>query len=213
MSADREIPTASGLANWRDLPPGERWRWWDERWHEAIALCERYRIALRSRWWEDPVRVEALAAFAAWAALYDTEVTIEPPGKLQLLAQLDWLRQVLRGGESAFDPPADRAAFDHHLHSIGARAPDGRQLPEPRANAQLERHDRELRAELAAIETRLRELHDRERTLRDELDRAPGGERDHAGRDLTQLERTIGQLRRRRRELSSGLDETRDPPA
>jgi hypothetical protein len=206
VSADPQAP--AGLVNWRDLPPRQRWQWWDERWHEAIALSERYRLALRSGWWEDSVRVEALAAFAAWVATYDTEVSIDPPGKLQLLAQLDWLRTALHGGERAFHPPADRRAFDRHLFAIGCRAPDGRELVDPDADRQLERHRCELQAELAAIETRLLELDDRERTLHAELDRAPINRRaDHAQRDLSELKRTIAQLRQRRRDLRRQLDE------
>jgi hypothetical protein len=199
------------MVNWRDLPPRQRWRWWDQRWHEAIALSERYRLALRSGWWEDSVRVEALAAFAAWVATYDTEVNIDPPGKLQLLAQLDWLRVVLRGGERAFDPPADRRAFDRHLHSIGCRPPDGRELGDPDGDRQLERHRRALQAELAAIEGRLLELEDRTRTLGTARDEAPMDRRaDHVQQDLSELERTTGQLRQRRRELRRQLDETHE---
>jgi hypothetical protein len=209
VSADAQAP--AGLVNWRDLPPRQRWRWWDQRWHEAIALCERYRLGLRSGWWEDSVRVEALAAFAAWVATYDTEVNIDPPGKLQLLAQLDWLRTALHGGERAFDPPADRRAFERHLFAIGCRAPDGRELSDTDGDRRLEGQRLELHAELAAIETRLLELHDRERTLHADLDRAPINRRtDHAQRDLSELQRTIAQLRTRRRELRRRLDETPD---
>lgn len=208
MSVDPQALGESGLLNWRDLPPRPRWRWWDQRWHEAIALSERYRLALRSGWWDDSLRVEALAAFAAWVATYDTEVSIDPPGKLQLLAQLDWLRNALQGGERAFDPPADRRAFDQHLFAIGCRAPDGRELGNTERDRQLERHHRQLQAELTAIESRLLELDDRERTLHAELDRAPMNRRaDHAQRDLSELERTIVQLRARRRELRCQLDE------
>jgi hypothetical protein len=211
VSVDPQTPEEGGLVNWRDLPARQRWRWWDQRWHEAIALSERYRLALRSGWWEDSVRVEALAAFAAWVALYDTEVSIDPPGKLQLLAQLDWLRTTLHGGEHPFNPPADRRAFEQHLFAIGCRAPDGRELGDPEGDRRLERHRRELQAELAAIESRLLELDDRARNLHAELDRAPAHRRaDHAQRDLSELERTIAQLRGRRLELRCQLDETPD---
>ncbi len=208
MSAGPQKPSAGATRDWNDLDPRERWRWWDQRWHEAIALSERYRLALRSGWWEDSLRVEALAAFAAWLAIYDTEVSIDPQGKLQLLTQLEWLRTTLRGGEQAFDPQADRAAFDRHLITIGCLAPHGRQLGDPRADPQLERRDRGLCAQLSAVESRLSELTERERTLHSELERTPANY--GARRELSELERGIGQLRQRQRELRSQLDQTRD---
>jgi hypothetical protein len=210
MSTEPHMSAGGGLTSWRDLAPRERWHWWQQRWHEAIALSERYRLALRCGWWEDSVRVEALAAFAAWVATYDTEVSIDPPGKLQLLGQLDWLRTVLRGGERAFDPPADRAGFDQYLESIGCRAPHGHHSSEPPPTAQLQRHHGELDAQLAAVEHRLLELDERQRTLRDELDGTPAPGEEQARRDLAELERTLAQLRRRRRELRCQLDETHD---
>jgi len=206
MSAEARAST-DGLADWRQRSPRERREWWDQRWNEAIDLSERYRLALRSGWWEDPVRVEALAAFAAWVAAYDTEVSIDPPGKLQLLGQLEWLRNVLRGGERAFHPPSDRAAFDRHLDSIDGRTPDGRQ-PAPPGNPQLERQRQQLADELTALEARLRELGDRERALRTELDHSSRTGADQPRRDLSELKRTVTQLRRRRDELHSQLDQT-----
>jgi len=206
MSAETQAPT-DGLADWRQRPPRERREWWDQRWNEAINLSERYRLALRSGWWEDSVKVEALAAFAAWVAAYDTEVSIDPPGKLQLLGQLEWLRTVLRGGERAFHPPSDRAAFDRHLDSIDGRTPDGRQ-PTPPGNPRLERQHQQLADELAALKARLRELDERERALHAELDHSTRTGADHARRDLSELKRTVTQLRRRRDELRSQLDQT-----
>jgi len=206
MSAEARAST-DGLADWRQRSPRERREWWDQRWNEAIDLSERYRLALRSGWWEDPVRVEALAAFAAWVAAYDTEVSIDPPGKLQLLGQLEWLRNVLRGGERAFHPPSDRAAFDRHLDSIDCRTSDGRQ-PAPPGNPQLERQRHQRADELAALEARLHELGDRERALHAELDHSPRTGADHSRSDLSELKRTAAQLRRRRDELRSQLDET-----
>ena len=205
MSAETRAST-DGLADWRQRSPRERREWWDQRWNEAIDLSERYRLALRSGWWEDPVRVEALAAFAAWVAAYDTEVSIDPPGKLQLLGQLEWLRNVLRGGERAFNPPSDRAAFDRHLDSIDGRTPAGRQ-PTPPVDPRLERQRHQLADELAALKARLRELGDRERALRTELDHSSRTGADHARRDLSELKRTVTQLRRRRDELRCQLDQ------
>ncbi len=206
MSAETQAPT-DGLADWRQRSPRERREWWDQRWNEAIDLSERYRLALRSGWWEDSVRVEALAAFAAWVAAYDTEVSIDPPGKLQLLGQLEWLRKVLHGGERAFHPPSDRAAFDRHLDSIDGRTPDGRK-PAPPGNPRLERQRQQLADELAAIDARLGELGDRERALRAELDHSPAAAADHSRSDLSELQRTVAQLCCRRDELRGQLDQT-----
>src|SRR5580704_7157525 len=91
------------LADWRVLPPGQRRAWWERLWLGAIALADRYRLGLRSRWWEDSVQVEALAAFHCWLRLYDTGAETDPTGKLQLLWELERLRAVLRGGEHTFD--------------------------------------------------------------------------------------------------------------
>jgi len=206
VSAETQAPT-DGLADWRQRSARERWEWWDQRWNEAINLSERYRLALRSGWWEDSVRVEALAAFAAWVATYDTEVRIDPPGKLQLLGQLEWLRVVLRGGERAFDPPTDRRAFDRYLTSIGCRPPDGRP-PAPPDDPRLERQRQQLADELAAIDARLRELGDRERALNAELEPSLPTAADHARRDLSELERTVDQLRGRQEELRGQLGQT-----
>jgi hypothetical protein len=205
MSAEAENP----LGSWRDVPGPERWQWWQERWQEAIALSERYRLALRCGWWEDSIRVEALAAYATWLETYDTAVNIDPAGKLQLLAQLDWLRTVLRGGEHAFDPQADRPAFDRYLASIGARPPymgqNGNNQPDPALEPQRQRDRRELARALAAIEQRLAELQQREHALRAAIDSPRDGT--HAGRDLAELERTVAELRARQRELYRQLDQ------
>jgi len=194
------------LADWRELSPRERWDWWDQRWHETLALAERYRLALRCGWWDDSVRVEALAAFAAWVACYDTGVSIDPPGKLQLLGQIEWLRTILRDGENAFDPFTDRTAFDQHLQAIGCRAPDGHPTAPPPSDPQLTRHRDELTTELTAIEARLVELGARECVLRAELpSRAVG---DHVRRDLSELEHTVTRLRAREHEIRGQLPET-----
>jgi len=194
------------LGDWRELSPRERWDWWDQRWHETIALAERYRLALRCGWWEDSVRVEALAAFAAWVACYDTGVSIDPPGKLQLLGQIEWLRAILHGGENAFDPPTDRTAFDQHLQAIGCRAPDGHPTAPPQSDPQLTRHRAELTTELTAIETRLAELGDRDRVLRAEL--PSRAVEDHVRRDLSELQRTVTRLRDRAHEIRGQLPAT-----
>lgn len=207
MSTETQALT-DALADWRQLPVRERWEWWDQLWHETIAVSDRYRLALRSGWWEDSVRVEALAAFAAWVASFDTGVSIDPPDKLRLLGQIEWLRTILRGGEHAFDPPTDRRTFDDHLESIGCQAPDGRQTPTAESDPRLERHRAGLTSELAVIDTRLREIDDRARALVAELDRSPKAAAGHAARDLSELKRTVTRLRNREQELHGQLEAT-----
>ena len=154
------------------------------------------------------VRVEALAAYATWLA-NDTAVNIDPAGKLQLLAELDWLRTVLRGGEHAFDPQTDRPAFDRYLASIDAHPPymgqTGNNQPVPARGPQQQRDRRELARALAAIKQRLAELKQREHALRAAIDSPRDGT--HAGRDLAELERTVAELKARQRELSRQLDQ------
>ena len=57
---------------WRGLLPRERWQWFERLWSDVCELRARYRLAIRSQWWEDEVQVEALAALAAWTARYDS---------------------------------------------------------------------------------------------------------------------------------------------
>jgi len=57
--------------DWRGLYPRERWIWFERLWSDVCALRERYRLAVRSGWWEDQLQVEALAALAAWVQRYD----------------------------------------------------------------------------------------------------------------------------------------------
>src|SRR5205807_3359421 len=93
--------------DWRGLPPPERWIWWDQLWLDATRLRDRYRLALRSGWWEDDIQVEALAALAAWSNAYESGAWNDPQGKLQLLYDLDRIRLLLRAGEHVFDPDRD----------------------------------------------------------------------------------------------------------
>ena len=46
--------------------------WFEQLWRDVCALRDRYRLAVRSGWWEDQVQVEALAALAAWVPRYDS---------------------------------------------------------------------------------------------------------------------------------------------
>jgi hypothetical protein len=199
------------LIHWRELDPAERRSWWEDRWLDAIALVDRYRLSLRSHWWEDAIQVEALAAFAAWVALYDSGTYTDPPGKLQLLWELERLRAVLRGGEEAFHPARDRAAYERHLDAMGADGEsengDLSDLDEAAAHRR-----RTLEAEAATIAERIAELEQREQilTIHPEQRRHDDRSGAQARHDLDQISRTLEQLRRRQRELRAQLDQTPD---
>ena len=107
----------------RDLYPRERWLWFEQLWADACMLRERYRLGLRSGWWEDAVQVEALAALAAWVDRYDTGEWDDPPGKLNLLYELERVAALLRDGLEPFHPSRDRGPFLRHLIESGAQPP------------------------------------------------------------------------------------------
>jgi hypothetical protein len=115
---------------WRELYPHERWLWFERLWNDVCALRERYRLAVRSGWWEDEIQVEALAALAAWTERYDSGEWDDPPGKLALLCDLERVAMLLRDGLDPFYPERDRAAFLRHLLDVGCQPP-----PEARPNA------------------------------------------------------------------------------
>ena len=66
--------------DWRGLYPRERWMWFEQLWYDVCELRARYRLTVRSGWWEDQIQVEALAALAAWAHRYDSGEWDDPPG-------------------------------------------------------------------------------------------------------------------------------------
>jgi hypothetical protein len=105
--------------DWRALSPRARSIWWDQLWSDAIQLSQRYRLVLRSRWWEDDVQVETLAAVAALVSGYDSGGWNDPVAKLQFLYDLDRIRAVFREGENVFEPDRDRADFTQHLVAVG----------------------------------------------------------------------------------------------
>lgn len=200
MDADPVQPLEEiELVDWRALPPGQRRGWWEFVWRAAVRLSERYRLALRSRWWEDPIQVEALAAFDCWLRLYDTGAEGDPTGKLQLLWELERLRGVLRGGDHAFDKTRDRAEFEQHLERITAG-----QDVEPAGSEANEQHHGQLGEELTAVSQRLLELRQRRQLLRTEIEsgaqtkdlRPP-----QARRDLRELEQALLELEQREDEL------------
>jgi hypothetical protein len=110
---------------WRSLYPRERWLWFERLWTNVGMLRKRYRLAIRSGWWEDEVQLEALAALAAWTDRYDSGEWDDPPGKLALLFDLERIAALLRDGLDPFEPERDRSAFVAHLLSIGCQPPPG----------------------------------------------------------------------------------------
>ena len=108
---------------WYGLYPRERWRWFEQLWSDACMLRERYRLMIRSGWWEDQIQVEALAALAAWTARYDSGEWDDPPGKLALLYDLERVAALLRDGNEPFYPDRDRPAFAGHLLLLGCEPP------------------------------------------------------------------------------------------
>jgi hypothetical protein len=109
--------------DWRGLYPQERWIWFEQLWNEVCLLRERYRLPVRSGWWENELQLEALAAFAAWVARYDSGEWDDPPGKLALLYDLERVSALLRDGVDPFNPARDRAAFTRHLFDLGCQPP------------------------------------------------------------------------------------------
>ncbi len=108
---------------WRGLAPAERRLWFERLWTDVCALRERYRLAVRSGWWEDQVQVETLAALAAWTERYDSGEWDDPAGKLGLLFDLERVIALLRDGREPFHPERDRGAFVEHLIEIGGQPP------------------------------------------------------------------------------------------
>jgi len=113
-----------GLGDWRPLAGTERWLWFDQLWQEVCALRARYRLPVRSGWWEDNVQVEALAALASWVERYACGEWDDPPGKLALLYDLERIATLLRDGNDPFHPERDRMAFVRHLVEIGCEHPE-----------------------------------------------------------------------------------------
>jgi hypothetical protein len=111
---------------WRGLYPRERWLWFEQLWSDVCMLQHRYRMTIRSGWWDDQIQVEALAALAAWTARYDAGEWDDPPGKLALLLDLERVAALLRDGNEPFHPARDRSAFERHLVELGCQPPPGR---------------------------------------------------------------------------------------
>ena len=86
--------------------PNECRQWYEDLWAEVCLLLERYRLPVRTGWWQDAIQVEALAALAAWVENYDNGVWDDPPGKLALLYDLERIGLLLRERSGPFLPRA-----------------------------------------------------------------------------------------------------------
>jgi hypothetical protein len=111
--------------HWRELYPRERWMWFEQLWEGVGMLRDRYRLAIRSGWWENEIQVEALAALSAWVSRYDSGEWDDPPGKLALLYDLERVSLLLRDGGDPFHPARDRPAYVLHLIEVGCQPPPG----------------------------------------------------------------------------------------
>jgi hypothetical protein len=118
-----ELASPRWPLHWRGLYPHERWIWFEQLWSEVCMLRERYRLAIRSEWWEDEIQLEALAALAAWVSRYDSGEWDDPPGKLALLYDLERVAALLRDGAEPFHPERDRSRYLRHLLELGCQPP------------------------------------------------------------------------------------------
>lgn len=103
------------VPGWRGLEPGPRWDWFQQLYAAAAHLDRRYRLGLRSGWWEDDVQIELLAALAAWVGMFDYGNWTDPEGKARLILQLPSFREALRGGAQVFEPDSDHPRFAGYL--------------------------------------------------------------------------------------------------
>lgn len=114
--ATAEDVAARRILSWRQLEdPRARGAWFDQLWSDVCLLRARYRLAVRTRWWEDDLRLEALCALAAWVGRYDDGDWEDPPGKLTLLFELERIEALLRDGNDPFHPARDREEFDRYV--------------------------------------------------------------------------------------------------
>ena len=122
------LPTADiAVPGWRGLESEQRWEWFQQLYAAAGHLDRRYRLGLRSGWWEDELQLELLAALAAWVGMFDYASWTDPEGKARRLLQLPSFREALRGGAQTFEPAGDRTRFEQHLRELrGCRGPDKR---------------------------------------------------------------------------------------
>jgi hypothetical protein len=130
---DWDAEQARWPLDWRGLYPRERWLWFEQLWSDVRMLRDRYRLSVRSGWWENELQLEALAALAAWVHRYDSGEWDDPPGKLALLYDLERVAALLRDGLDPFVPDRDRGSFERYLSEMGCQAPAPRDHgPSPR---------------------------------------------------------------------------------
>ncbi len=123
VDADLAEAPARWPMSWQGLYPRERWLWFEQLWCDVCMVHQRYRLPVRSGWWEKELHIEALAALAAWVDRYDSGEWDDPPGKLALLYDLEHIASLLRDGSDPFYPDRDRLAFARHLITIGCQPP------------------------------------------------------------------------------------------
>jgi hypothetical protein len=115
---------------YRGMYPREKWLWFAQLWRDACMLRDRYRLPLRSVWWESEIQVETLAALAAWTDRFDSGAWDDPSAKIVLLTDLERVAGLLRDGVDPFHPERDRAAFVHYVtRELGARPPRSASRP------------------------------------------------------------------------------------
>jgi hypothetical protein len=123
--AENERPALS----WQGLERVELSVWFEWLWGAVCELSERYTLPVRSRWWDNPLQVEVLAALAAWVLRYDSGEWDDPPGKLALLYDLERVASLLREGDEPFYPDRDRPGFDRFLAALEGQAVAARDAP------------------------------------------------------------------------------------
>jgi hypothetical protein len=113
--ADLLMTADTAVAGWRGLDPEQRWAWFQQLYDQAAHLDRRYRLGLRTGWWEDEIQIELLATLGAWVGMFDYANWADPEAKTRLILQLQSVRELVRGGAQQFDPNRDHEAFKHHL--------------------------------------------------------------------------------------------------
>jgi hypothetical protein len=86
--AETLMTTGVAVAGWRGLEREQRWHWFEQLYDQAARLDRRYRLALRTGWWEDEIQVELLAALDAWIGMFDHANWADPEAKPRLRFQL-----------------------------------------------------------------------------------------------------------------------------
>jgi hypothetical protein len=128
MPADDDELVLDAPLRWplthRGLYPREKWRFYAQLWTDACMLRDRYRLPLRSGWWEREIQVEALAALAAAASNWDSGAWEDPIAKTAWLVDLERVASLFRDGVDPFHPDRDHAAFVNYVtRELGAQPP------------------------------------------------------------------------------------------